>query len=149
MEARHLYNQVGGKAVRSMLDLVEAHYELARRYYRWKAKIAGIDAFTNADIYAPLFASAAKFSFDDAKSVVLDAYTKFDNRAGSLVAGFFSGQRVNAEVRDAQGQAHSATAHLDLDICTHELHRRLRSVQTLAHELGHRLHHLCMGESEF
>jgi oligoendopeptidase F len=143
MEARHLYNQVSGKAVRSMLNLVEAHYELARRYYRWKAKIAGIDAFTNADIYAPLFASQAKFSFEEAKSVVLDAYTKFDNNAGRLVSGFFSGSRVDAEVRDAKRPgAFCYGASPELDAFVHINYTGdIRSVQTLAHELGHGLHH--------
>lgn len=143
MEARHLQNQVSGKAVRSMLDQVESYYELARKYYRWKAKIAGIDAFTNADIYAPIFSSAAKFSFEDAQHVVLDAYSKFDHRAGSLVEAFFSGRRVDAQVRDAKRPgAFCYGASTDLDAFVHMNYTGdIRSVQTLAHELGHGLHH--------
>ncbi len=143
MEPRNLSNQVSGASVRAMLDTVESGYDLARRYFRTKAKVLGITDFSNADIYAPLTTSNESINYSQAKDIVLRSYSGFHPRLGELTEAFFNDNRVDAALAPGKRSGafcygaspeHDAYVHLNYT-------GDIRSVQTLAHELGHGVHH--------
>lgn len=143
MDPRCLENQVSRAAVESMLDAVEEGYPVAQRYFSLKARILGWNDMTNADIYAPLGTSRLKFTFDDAWKTTREAYGRFDARIGALVDDFAGGRRIDAALRQGKrpgafcyGAFPSIPAFVFLNFTG-----ELRSVQTLAHELGHGVHH--------
>ncbi|MCE9597024.1 MAG: M3 family oligoendopeptidase [Spirochaetia bacterium] len=143
MEPRNLNNQVSSAAVNAMLGAVESRYGIVRDYYSWKARYAAISDFTNADIYAPVLPRAREFSFDEARQAVLSAYGNFDSGSGKIVDAFFTGERLDARLRTGKRPgAFCYGASPELDAFVHlNFTGDLRSVQTLAHELGHGLHH--------
>lgn len=143
MEPRNLSNQVSSRAVDSMLEIVQSSYRIVRRYYTWKARYAKIDQFTNADIYAPVLPRTSPYDFAHAQDSVIRAYAGFDPQAGSIVSDFFKTSRVDARVIPGKRPgAFCYGASPELDAFVHLNYTGdLRSIQTLAHELGHGLHH--------
>lgn len=143
MAPRNMSNQVSGESVRSMLDVVENSYELARKYFRLKARVLGYSDFTNADIYAPLANTTETISYERAVEMVRDSYREFHPKLGDLVDAFFSEGRVDgalAEGKRSGAFCYGASPGLDAYIHLNYT-GDIRSVQTLAHELGHGVHH--------
>lgn len=143
MDSRNLSNQVSSKTVRAMLDTVEAGYPIAQRYFRTKARLLGLRDFTNADIYAPMTTEDRKIPFPEAKEMVLESYRKYDATLGAMVEDFFRDRRVDAALSEGKrGGAFCYGASPDLDAYVMLNYTGdIRSVQTLAHELGHGVHH--------
>lgn len=142
MDLRNLRNEVSGKSVLSMLNVVESGYGLARKYFKMKAELLGIKEMTNADIYAPIDSKSESISFFDAKSITIEAYSNFDKDAGRIVSDFFQ-NRTDAPIRPGKRPgAFCYGPSPEMDAFVHLNYTGdIRSVQTLAHELGHGLHH--------
>lgn len=143
IEPRNIRNEVSSQSVLTMLSVVESGYELARRYFRMKGDYLKLSDFTNADIYSPIATSKLEVPFEDAKELVLSAYSRFDPRAGALVSDFFETRRVETPPRDGKRPGafcYGASNRLDAFVFMNYT-AEIRSVETLAHELGHGLHH--------
>ncbi len=143
MEERHLSNQISGSSVNTMLETVEKGYQIAQRYFSFKARLLGIPDFTNADIYAPLSTVQELISFESAKDLVISSFSDFHAGAGRLVEQFFQDRRVDAATLPGKRSgAFCYGADPGLDAYVHLNYTGdIRSVETLAHELGHGLHH--------
>jgi oligoendopeptidase F len=142
ISARNLANETTDEAVQALVDAVVSRYEVARRYYWLKARLLGIDRLAHWDRFAPLTEDVVRVPWDDARRVVIDAYTDFSEEAGSVVEGFFARNWIDAPVRqDKRTGAFCATTVPGVHpyvLMNYTGDRR--SVLTLAHELGHGLH---------
>ena len=54
MAPRHLSNEIDGAAVKTMMEVAEANYELAQDYFRLKAKLLQLPKLALYDQYAPV-----------------------------------------------------------------------------------------------
>jgi oligoendopeptidase F len=138
----HLDNEVEPKTVDAMMDATERRYHLARRYFRSKARLLGLDRLKNTDLYAPLEATAVRVPFDEARTLVLDAFTAFSPEFGGLARDFFERRWIDAEVRPGK-RLGAFCASLGPDTNPWVLlsyTETPRDVATLAHELGHGVH---------
>ncbi len=143
MEPRNLANQVSSRSVQAMMEAVESGFPAAQDYFRWKAQYLGIPDFTNADIYAPVGGSETSLDFKTASELVSEAYIRFDPGLKTELESFYSDKRVDASLRGtkrAGAFSYGASAGLDAYVMLNYT-GDIRSVQTLAHELGHGLHH--------
>lgn len=143
MDPRNESNEVSSDAVQAMLDVVESGYGLARRYFQVKSRLLGLEDFTNADIYAPLTPSSREIEWEDAKKMVLTSYGRFDARFSTMVDDFFRLGRVDAALSEGKRSGafcYGAAPELDAYVMLNYT-KDIRSVQTLAHELGHGIHH--------
>jgi oligoendopeptidase F len=142
ISARNLANETTDEAVQALVDAVVSRYEVARRYYRLKARLLGLDRLAHWDRFAPLTEDVVRVPWDDARRVVVDAYADFSEEAGSVVDGFFERDWIDAPVRqDKRTGAFCATTVPGVHpyvLMNYTGDRR--SVLTLAHELGHGLH---------
>jgi oligoendopeptidase F len=143
-DARHLSNRVEGEVVAALVSAVEAaHPRLSHRYYKLKAKWFGKDALNYWDRNAPLpMAPARNFSWDEARGVVLSAYSGFAPRMAQIAGDFFDKRWIDAPVRP--GKAPGAFAHPTVPSAHPyvllNFQGKPRDVMTLAHELGHGVH---------
>jgi oligoendopeptidase F len=142
IDERNLANEIEGPAVHALLAACEARYPLVQRYYRLKARLLGLPELRDYDRYAPLPEAAGQRSFEDARSLVLDAYADFAPPMAEIAERFFSKRWIDAELRPGKrGGAFSAStvpsAHPYVLL---SYTGNLRDVMTLAHELGHGVH---------
>lgn len=136
------HNDLEEEAVHALIDVTTESYGLVQRYYKIKSQLLALDEMTLADIYAPLPQSPQGYNFDDAKSLVLDAFGSFDGEFQSLAKSMFDEQRVDAPVTPTKrGGAFCSSSTPDLKpYVLLNFTGKLRDVSTMAHELGHAIH---------
>src|SRR6202162_1897522 len=124
------------------MEAVRGRYEIARRWYRLKAKLLGVERLADYDRMASVTEDETSFPFAQAREIVLDCYASFSPELGTLAKRFFDERRIDAPVRPGKrGGAFCASAVPSVDpyVMLNYTSRR-RDVLTLAHELGHGVH---------
>jgi oligoendopeptidase F len=142
LAARNLANEASDESVRALVEAVRGRYEIARRWYRLKAGLIGVDRLADYDRMASVAQQEDPFPFARAREIVLDCYSSFSPDLGALARRFFDERRIDAPVRPAKrGGAFcaSATPSVFPYVMLNYTSRR-RDVLTLAHELGHGVH---------
>ncbi len=142
LAARNLANEASDESVAALMEAVRGRYEIARRWYRLKAKLLGVERLADYDRMAAVTEDEVTYPFAQAREVVLECYGSFSPELGALAKRFFDEQRIDAPVRPAKrGGAFCAGAvpavfpYVLLNYTS-----RRRDVLTLAHELGHGVH---------
>jgi oligoendopeptidase F len=140
--ARNLDNEASDESVQALIEAVTGRYEVARRWYRLKARLLGLDKLADYDRVAPLAESERQVPYDEARELVLDCYSGFSSELGSTAAEFFTGNYIDAPPQAGKrGGAFcsyavpSAHPYVMLNYTS-----RLGDVLTMAHELGHGVH---------
>ena len=142
LAARNLANEASDESVRALIEAVRGRYELARRWYRLKARLLGIERLADYDRMAAVTQDEVTFTYAQARELVLDCYGGFSPELGELAGRFFSERWIDAPVRPAKrGGAFCASAVPSAHpyVLLNYTSRR-RDVLTLAHELGHGVH---------
>ena len=140
--SRNLSNEVSDESVQALVDAVQGRYELARRWYRTKAKLLGIDRLADYDRMAAVTQDTVEIPFNEGRDLVLDVFGSFSDQAGDVVKRFFDERWIDAPPGDGKrGGAFSASAVPSVHpyVMLNYTDKR-RDVLTLAHELGHGLH---------
>jgi oligoendopeptidase F len=142
LSARNLRNDTTDEAVQALIDATVARYDVVQRYYRLKARLLGLDRLTFYDRFAPIADDPTKVSWDEAREIVLGAYTDFSPQTGDIAQRFFSENWIDAPVREnKRGGAFCATTVPGVHpYVLMNFTGERRSILTLAHELGHGLH---------
>jgi len=138
---RNFANEVTDESVDRLIEVTNSSVDVVKDYYVWKSKLLN-EKLTSADIYAPITKNVRKFSFEEARDIVLNAYYSFDERAGKIVEGFFDESRIDLypkKGKTAGAYCIYATTKLPPYVFTN-FSGDMNSIMTLAHELGHGLH---------
>jgi oligoendopeptidase F len=142
ISSRNLRNETTDVAVQALIDATTSRYDVVQRYYRLKARMIGVDRITYYDRFAPISEDTTKVSWDEARDIVVEAYSEFSERSGDIVEQFFHDRWIDAPVRDnKRNGAFCATTVPDAHpYVLMNFTGDRRSILTLAHELGHGLH---------
>ena len=142
LAARNLSNEASDESVQALIDAVHGRFEIARRWYRLKARLLGVERLADYDRMAAVTADEVTYSFADGREIVLDCYSSFSPELGALAKRFFDERWIDAPVRPAKrGGAFCAPAVPSMHpyvLLNYTASRR--DVLTLAHELGHGVH---------
>jgi oligoendopeptidase F len=142
LAARNLSNEASDESVRALIEAVRGRYEIARRWYRLKAKLIGVERIADYDRMAAVTDDDVTYTFAQAREVVLDCYGSFSPELGALAKRFFDERYIDAPLRPGKrGGAFCASAVPSVHpyVLLNYTSRR-RDVLTLAHELGHGVH---------
>jgi oligoendopeptidase F len=141
LASRNLANEASDESVEALVEAVRSRYDLARRWYRLKARLLGMDRLAYWDRMAPLGATDERIPYDEAQAIVLDCYRSFSSELGDAALGFFDGH-VDAPVRPGKrgGAFCSYTVPSAHPYVLLNYTARPHDVLTLAHELGHGVH---------
>lgn len=147
---RNLSNKLEDQVVDAMVSTIrDAYAELAHRYYRLKARWFGRDHLDYWDRNAPLPGDDdRRYGWNEAQSVVLDAFGRFDPRLAEIAGRFFDNPWIDAAPRpgkDSGAFCHPVVPSVHPYVLMN-FYGRPRDVMTLAHELGHGVHQLLAGE---
>jgi oligoendopeptidase F len=142
LAARNLSNEASDESVQALIEAVRGRYEIARRWYRLKARLLGVEKLADYDRMAAVTSDEVTFSFAQGREIVLDCYSSFSPELGALAKRFFDERWIDGPVRPAKrGGAFCAPAVPSAHpyVLLNYTARR-RDVLTLAHELGHGVH---------
>lgn len=144
ISSRNLANEASDASVQALVDAVVDRYEIARRWYRLKARIMGVDRLADYDRMASLAPSEARIGWAEASALVEDAYRSFSPELAEGVRRFYDEGWIDAPVRPGKRPgafcAYTVSSHHPYLFLNWTGKRR--DVLTLAHELGHGLHAL-------
>jgi oligoendopeptidase F len=152
LASRNLTNEASDESVEALIETVVGGYELARRWYRLKAKLLGLDRLAHYDRMAPVSGESPHVPYDEARELVLECYRGFSPELGEAAAGFFEGDCIDAPPEPGKrGGAFCAYAVPSVHPYV-MLNYTSRSYDALvmAHELGHGVHaHLAREQGLF
>jgi oligoendopeptidase F len=142
LAARNLSNEASDESVQALIEAVRGRYEIARRWYRLKARLLGVEQLADYDRMAAVTEDEVTFSFAQGREIVLDCYSSFSPELGALAKRFFDERWIDAPVRPAKrgGAFCSPTVPSVHPYVLLNYTARRRDVLTLAHELGHGVH---------
>ena len=134
-----------------MMEVVEAHYPLARRYFRKKAPLLDLDKLDTADLWAPLNAEGMRIPFSQARGFVLGAMESFHPLFYTIAHEFFEKDWIDAESRKGKrsGALCRCFAPSQHPFVLMNYTGNLRDVAILAHELGHGIHYQLASKQSF
>ena len=145
ISVRNFANHVSDKSVASLLKVCEEQRNVFWDYFKYKAKEMGRKRLSRYDLYAPLKRTKEKkYSFEDSKKIVLEAYDEFDPEFGKLALRLFTEQHIDAlPKKNKTSGAFCATIVPEVTPYVMLNHTgSFRDVSTMAHELGHAIHSL-------
>lgn len=151
VSSRNLDNKAPDEVVEALIQTVTDNYDLVARHYNIKRGIMGLDELTDYDRYAPLpiKQSEKRYSWDEARDIVLNAFRAFDPRMAEIAQRFFDENWIHAKAGgNKRGGAYaSPVPSLHPYIFVNYL-GTANDVSTLAHELGHGIHMYLTQESQ-
>ncbi len=146
ISSRNLYNFTDDKIVDILVKTVKKNYQTtSHRYYKIKAKTLNQKFLNYWDRNAPIkFDNSAtkKYSWQEAKELVLQAYQEFHPAMAEIAQQFFDKKWIDAKVRsgkDSGAFSHPGVPAIHPYILMN-FQGNSRDVMTLAHELGHGIH---------
>lgn len=150
--SRNMANKAPDAVVDALITAVTENYDIVARHYNLKRILLGLDELTDYDRYAPLNIQAAgeSYTWQQARDIVVSAYSAFSPRMGEIADKFFSENWIHASLQpNKRGGAFASptvpSAHPFVFI---NYTGRARDVMTLAHELGHGLHMYLSAEAQ-
>ncbi len=152
VSSRNLSNVVEDEVVEALTETIKENYpKIAHRYYKIKAKWFKKRSLMYWDRNAPLpFQSQSIYSWKDARQIVSDAYSNFDQRAGNIVNKFFDNSWIHAPViaGKSPGAFAASTVPSVHPFILVNYQGKARDIATLAHELGHGIHQYLAGKKQ-
>ena len=143
IEASLIENDTDQQTIDNLLKAVEENVGTYQHYLRLKAKLMRLPKLGCHDIIAPLPDSPdMKFTFEQAKDLVIRAYESFDEEYAFAVKDMFRRNHIDATPR--YGKQHGAFCASWYNgksaYVLQSFNGRLNDLYTLAHELGHATH---------
>lgn len=142
IQPTNIGNEIPDEAVEHLMQVTEANFGLAQRYFRLKAKLLGMEKIRNCDVYAPVAESTTTYEFDTARQMVVESYQGYDPDFGAIVDAFFTERRVDVLPRPGKsgGAFAMGVSPQDPPFLLLNYTGTLRDLATIAHEAGHGLH---------
>ena len=140
--SRNLANEASDESVEALIEAVRSRYELARRWYRLKARLLGLDRLGYWDRSAPVGQSDERIPYGEAQSIVIDCYSEFSPELGAVAGEFFVDGYIDGPPRPGKrgGAFCSYTVPSAHPYVMLNYTSRPHDVLTMAHELGHGVH---------
>lgn len=142
-QATFLSYEVEPEMVEALKKSVQKRYPLVERYYKSKAKLLKLDKLFEWDRYsAPFPEESFKYSWEDARQIILTSFKRFNPEFAKIANLFFKNGWIDAEVRSNK----KTGAYCSYNIPSHHPYVLVNfmggtdDVTTLAHELGHAIH---------
>ena len=134
--------RISRKALSALIEALEESLPIFRDYLKTKAKLLGLERLEWYDMFAPVGDASMSFTFEEAKALIIDAYSSFSPEVGAFIKNALASHWVDPEAHEGKiGGAY------DIFFPKKKESRVMRnwegtsdSVSTLAHELGHAYH---------
>ncbi len=148
---RNLSNDIPDDVVDTLLRVCQDNLSVFQRFFQLKARWLGMERLRRYDIYAPVVKTDKKYEFDQAMTMVFDAFDRFEPKVANLARQVLDQNHLDSEVRHGKmSGAYCATVAPDITPWVLANYQgRPDDVGTLAHELGHAIHSQLASEHSF
>ncbi len=137
--------RIDRETLETMLSVVDDSLPMFRRYFRRKAERLGREALPWWDLFAPVSESEKRYTFDEARELILDQFGDFSDRLQGLAGRAFEERWIDADPRKGKsgGAFCMNVPAVDESRVLCNFDGSFDQLSTLAHELGHAYHNEC------
>ncbi len=133
--------------VDALMEAAQAALPDFRRYLRAKARALGVPTLAWYDLLAPVGESKRTWDYDEGADFIREQFATFSPRLSGMANRAFREGWIDAEPREGkQGGAFCMLLRDDESRILANFSPSFDGVSTLAHELGHAYHNLCLAE---
>lgn len=138
--------RIDRETLEAMLGVVDDSLPMFRRYFQKKAQRLGKERLAWWDLFAPVSESEKRYTFAEARDLILKTFGSFSNRLQALARRAFDQEWIDAEPRDGKrgGAFCMGVPGVDESRILCNFDGSFDQLSTLAHELGHAYHNECM-----
>jgi oligoendopeptidase F len=131
----------------AMLGAARESFPTLRRYLRAKARLLGLERLAWYDLFAPIAAGGRQWSYEEGERFVADQFARYSPKMSELALRSARERWVDAEPREGKRDgAYCMPMRRAESRIMMNFKPSFGSVNTLAHELGHAYHNLCLAE---
>lgn len=129
------------KNIEMLVDLITKNFKISHRFYKLHAKLLKEKRLPLADRNAKIGEIKKKFDFETSVKIVREAFGKVDVKYSDILDNFLENKQIDVLPRKGKrGGAYCwGTGKLPTFVLLNHLDN-IRSVETLAHEMGHAIH---------
>jgi oligoendopeptidase F len=144
-------NNIPTKVYLALIENINNNLDSFHRYLKLRRRMLGVDKLKYSDVYAPVVQEVdLKYTFEEAKQLVLDAFEPLGKDYTRFVKEAFEGRWI--DVHPTPGKRAGGYCNGD----TYDVHPYILlnyngqydDVSTLAHELGHAMHSYYSNKSQ-
>lgn len=129
----------------AMMTAARESYPDFRRYLHAKARALGLPRLAFYDLFAPLPSSTRHWSWDESTKFVAEQFDRYSSKMGDLARRSYAERWIDVEPRPGKVDgAYCAPLRKDESRILMNFKPTFDSVRTLAHELGHAYHSVCL-----
>ena len=137
--------RIDKRTLEAMMDAMRDSFPDFRKYWRAKARLLGKEQLPWWDLMAPLGKTDTIYTYDEARTFILDQFASFSERLKTFAGKAFDEHWIDAEPRDGKvGGAFCMrvpAVNESRILCNFD--GSLDQLSTIAHELGHAYHNEC------
>ncbi len=139
---RNTANDLPEKAVDALLSTCRKNVNIFQQYFQLKKRILKLKTFHRYDLYAPYATKSRRYTFLQAKNMVMEAYQNFSPTLADLATRVIREHHVDATIRSGKmgGAFCYSVRPKQTPYVLVNFTGEARDVSTLAHELGHAIH---------
>jgi oligoendopeptidase F len=140
---RNLENEVDDEIVETLGKVTKESNNIVQRYYNIKKKILNLDELRMSDIYAPVGEVSQKYTYEEAIELIKEANENFTPKFREIVEQIVKQEHIDVSPRKGKvGGAFCSYGKMkEYPFVFVNYTGTVDSVLTLAHELGHAIHH--------
>lgn len=126
----------------NLLEVTKDNLAINHQYVKLRKQLLGLDEMHLYDMYVPLISdSSKKYSYEEAKELVLAALTPLGSEYVALVKTAFDQRWIDVYEREGKRSgAYSGGCYDSKPFILLNYTETLNDVYTLAHEIGHSIH---------
>lgn len=129
----------------AMMTAAHESFPAFRRYLNAKAKMLGLEKLAWFDIFAPVGTEGRSWEYDEAAKFVKESFGTYSDKMADFAQSMYDQQRIDAEPRGGKRDgAYCMGIPPNDSLVMMNFKPAFGSVSTLAHELGHAYHNLCL-----
>ncbi len=139
---KNVSNHLRDEVIQTLLKACDDNIEIYQEYFKLKAKALGTDKLNRYDFLAPVNKEEKPFTFEEAKSLVLETFKEFHPDFASKAQQLFDKQHIDSHPKENKCNGafqHSVTPDITGYVMLN-FNGKERDVSTMAHELGHAIH---------
>jgi oligoendopeptidase F len=136
-----LSNENEEKSIETLAKTVTKYFPICHRFYRLHKKLLKLDVLTPADVGVKIDSINKDFSFEKTAEIVKNGFSKIDPEYVELFENFLKNGQVDVYPRKGKysgGYCWKIGENPTFILLNHA--DNIRSVETLAHEMGHAFH---------
>ena len=147
---RNVENEVSDKAVETLGKVTSESNNIVEKYYNLKKKILDLSELRMSDLYAPVGEVNKKYTYEEGIELVKTANKQFNPEFAAIVDEVYKRKHIDVTPRKGkQGGAFcSYGKQMKYPFVFVNFTNDIESVLTLAHELGHAIHHYYIQQTQ-